>query len=77
MVGDSHFKIADNMIATLFVEEGSLVELKQTGIWPQSSSFLLRLKQVPAAYRDAANSQRTLVVEIAYKNNPATQQWES
>jgi hypothetical protein len=77
MVGDSHFKIADNMIATLFVEKGSLVEYKQTGIWPQNSSFLLRLKQVPAAESDDANPQRTLVVDIAYKNNPATQQWES
>lgn len=77
MVGDSHFKIADNMIATLFVEKGSLVEYKQTGIWPQNSSFLLRLKQVPPAESDDADPQRTLVVDIAYKNNPATQQWES
>lgn len=77
MVGDSHFKIADNMIATLFVEQGSLVEYKQTGIWPQNSSFLLRLKQVPAAESDDANPQRTLVVDITYKNNPDTQQWES
>ena len=77
MVGDSHFKIADNMIATLFVEKGSLVEYKQTGIWPQNSFFLLRLKQVPAAESEATNPQRTLVVDIAYKNNPATQQWES
>ncbi len=77
MVGDSHFKIADNMIATLFVEKGSLVEYKQTGIWPQNSSFLLRLKQVPDGDGDATNPQRTLVVDIAYKNNPATQQWES
>ena len=77
MVGDSHFKIADNMIATLFVEKGSLVEYKQTGIWPQNSSFLLRLKQVPAGDSDTTNAQRTLVVDIAYKNNPATQQWES
>jgi hypothetical protein len=77
MVGDSHFKIADNMIATLFVEKGSLVEYKQTGIWPRNSSFLLRLKQVPAVESDDADPQRTLVVDIAYKNNPATQQWES
>jgi hypothetical protein len=77
MVGDSHFKIADNMIATLFVEKGSLVEYKQTGIWPQNSSFLLRLKQVPAGDSDTTNPQRTLVVDIAYKNNPETQQWES
>jgi len=77
MYGDSRFKIADNMIATLFVEKGSLVEYKQTGIWPQNSSFLLRLKQVPAADNDATNPQPTLVVDIAYKNNPATQQWES
>ncbi len=39
MYGDSHFKVADNMIATLFVEKGSLVEYKQTGVWPESSSF--------------------------------------
>ena len=77
MYGDSRFKIADNMIATLFVEKGSLVEYKQTGIWPQNSSFLLRLKQVPAEDGDSTNPQRTLVVDIAYKNNPATQQWES
>jgi hypothetical protein len=77
MVGDSHFKVADNMIATLFVEKGSLVEYKQTGVWPQNSSFLLRLKQVPTTDNDATNPQRTLVVDIAYKNNPATQQWES
>jgi hypothetical protein len=77
MYGDSRVKIADNMIATLFVEKGSLVEYKQTGIWPQNSSFLLRLKQVPVADNDATNPQRTLVVDIAYKNNPATQQWES
>jgi hypothetical protein len=77
MYGDSRFKIADNMIATLFVEKGSLVEYKQTGIWPQNSSFLLRLKQVPSEERDGENPQRTLVVEIVYKNNPVTQQWES
>jgi hypothetical protein len=77
MYGESRFKVADNMIATLFVEKGSLVEYKQTGIWPQNSSFLLRLKQVPTADNDATNPQRTLVVDIAYKNNPATQQWES
>lgn len=77
MYGDSHFKIADNMIATLFVEKGSLVEYKQTGVWPESSSFLLRLKQVPTPQSDASQPQRRLVVDIAYKNNPATQQWES
>jgi hypothetical protein len=75
--GDSRFKIADNMIATVFVEKGSLVEYKQTGVWPQSSSFLLRLKEIPATESDASRSQRTLVVDIAYKNNPVTQQWES
>lgn len=77
MYGDSHFKIADNLVATLFVEKGSLVEYKQTGVWPQSSAFLLRLKQVPAAESNASRPQRTLVVDIAYKNNPVTQQWES
>lgn len=76
MYGDSHFKIADNMIATLFVEKGSLVEYKRTGVWPQSSSFLLRLKQTPVT-DDSAETHRTLVVDIAYKNNPETQQWES
>lgn len=77
MYGDSHFKVADNMIATLFVEKGSLVEYKQTGVWPESSSFLLRLKQVPATESHVSQPQRTLVVDIAYKNNPVTQQWES
>jgi hypothetical protein len=76
MYGDSRFKIADDMIATLFVEKGSLIEYKQTGVWPQSSAFLLRLKQVPARDSNRA-TQRTLVVDIAYKNNPSTQQWES
>ena len=76
MYGDSHFKLADNMIATLFVEKGSLVEYKRTGVWPQSSSFLLRLKQRPVS-EDRAEARGTLIVDIAYKNNPQTQQWES
>ena len=76
MYGESRFKIADDMIATLFVEKGSLVEYKQTGVWPEGSSFLLRLKQIPVTEKDGSR-QPSLVMEIKYKNNPVTQQWES
>lgn len=71
VLDEAKINLPDNMIASIFVEKGSLAEYQQTGLWPKGSQLLLRMRNA------ATTTGPKIVVEVAYKKNPKTEQWES